>query len=44
MGKRTIAFTRLMLRKVSRNTLRNHGLLVVYAKQSYIQQIWEMIK
>jgi hypothetical protein len=32
MGQRTLAFTRLLLREVSCNTLRNHGLLVVYAK------------
>jgi hypothetical protein len=44
MGKRTLAFTRLLLREVSCNTLRNHGLLFVYAKQSCIQHIWEMIK
>jgi hypothetical protein len=44
MGLRTLAFTRLLLREVSGNTLRNHGLLVVYAKQSCIQHIWEMIK
>jgi hypothetical protein len=39
MGQRTLAFTRLLLREVSGNTLRNHGLLVVYAKQSCIQHI-----
>jgi hypothetical protein len=44
MGQRTLAFTRLLLRKVSGNTLNNHGLLVVYTKQSFIQHIWEMIK
>jgi hypothetical protein len=44
MGQRTLAFTRLLLREVSGNTLRNHGLLVVYAKQSCIQHIWELIK
>jgi hypothetical protein len=44
MGHRTLAFTRLLLREVSYNTLRNLGLLVVYAKQSFIQQIWEMTK
>jgi hypothetical protein len=44
MGQRTLAFTRLLLREVFGNTLRNHGLLVVYAKQSCIQHIWEMIK
>jgi hypothetical protein len=44
MGQRILAFTRLLLREVSGNTLRNHGLLVVYAKQSFIQHIWKMIK
>ena len=44
MGQRTLAFTRLLLREVSCNTLGNLGLLVVYAKQSFIQHIWEMIK
>jgi hypothetical protein len=44
MGRRTLAFTRLMLREVSYNTLENLGLLVVYAKQSFIQHIWEMTK
>jgi hypothetical protein len=44
MGQRTLAFTRLLLREVSGNTLRNHGLLVVYVKQSCIQNIWRMIK
>jgi hypothetical protein len=33
MGQKTLAFTRLLLREVSNNTLRNHILLVVYAKQ-----------
>jgi hypothetical protein len=37
MGQRTLAFTRLLLREVSCNTLENLGLLVVYAKQSLIQ-------
>jgi hypothetical protein len=40
----TLAFTRLLLKEVSDNTLRNHMLLVIYAKQSCIQHIWEMIK
>jgi hypothetical protein len=44
MGQMTLAFTRLLLREVSDNTLKNHRLLVVYAKQSFIQHIWEMIK
>jgi hypothetical protein len=29
IGQRTLAFTRLLLRKIFSNTLRNHGLLVV---------------
>jgi hypothetical protein len=29
MGERTLAFTRLLLKEVSNNTLRNLGLLVV---------------
>jgi hypothetical protein len=29
IGLRTLAFTRLLLREVSNNTLRNFGLLVV---------------
>jgi hypothetical protein len=29
MGQRTLAFTRLLLREVVSNTLRNHRLLVV---------------
>jgi hypothetical protein len=40
MGQRTLAFTRLLLREVSCNTLGNHRLLVVYAKQSFIQHTW----
>jgi hypothetical protein len=44
MGQRTLAFTRLLLREVSGNTLRKHGLLVVYAKRSCIQHIWIMTK
>jgi hypothetical protein len=39
MGQRTLAFTRLLLREVSYNTLGNLGLLVVYAKQSFIQHL-----
>ena len=44
MGQRTLAFTRLLLREVSDNTLGNLGLLVVYTKQSCIQHIgkWQM--
>jgi hypothetical protein len=44
MGQRSLAFTRLLLRDVSGNTHRNHGLLIVYAMQSFIQHIWEKIK
>jgi hypothetical protein len=44
MGQRTLAFTRLLLREVSCNTLGNHILLVVYAKQSFIQHTWGIIK
>ena len=44
MGYRTLAFTRLLLREVSCNTLRNLELFVVYAKQSFIQHTWEMTK
>jgi hypothetical protein len=43
MGQRTLAFTRLLLREVFGNTLGNHELRVVYAKQSCIQHIWEII-
>jgi hypothetical protein len=41
MGQRTLAFTRLLLREISCNTLGKHKLLVVYAKQSFIQHTWE---
>jgi hypothetical protein len=44
MDQRTLAFTRLLLREVSCNTLRNHGLLVVYIKQSLIQHTWGITK
>jgi hypothetical protein len=44
MGQRTLAFTRLLLREVSRNTLGNLGLLIVYAKESFIQHTWEITK
>jgi hypothetical protein len=44
MGQRTLAFTRLLLREVSCNTLGNHELLVVYAKQSFIQHTWGITK
>jgi hypothetical protein len=42
MGQSTLAFTRLLLREVSYNTLGNLGLLIVYAKQSFIRHTWEM--
>jgi hypothetical protein len=42
MGQRTLAFTRLLLREVSCNTLGNLELLVVYAEQLFIQHNWEM--
>jgi hypothetical protein len=42
MGQRTLAFTRLLLREISCNTLGNHGLLVVYTKQSFIQHTWKI--
>jgi hypothetical protein len=44
MGQRTLAFTRLLLKEIFGNTLRNHGLLVVYAKRSCIQHVWIMTK
>jgi hypothetical protein len=44
MGQRTLAFTRLLLKEVSCNTLRNLGLLVVYTKQSFIHHTWRMTK
>jgi hypothetical protein len=44
MGQRTLAFTRLLLREVSCNTLENLRLLIVYVKQSFIQHIWKMTK
>ena len=44
MGQRTLAFTGLLLREVSCNTVGNLRLLVVYAKQSFIQHIWKMTK
>jgi hypothetical protein len=44
MGQRTLAFTRLLLREISCNSLRNHGLLIVYAKQSFIQHTWGITK
>jgi hypothetical protein len=44
MGQRTLAFTRLLLREVSCNTLKNHGLLIIDAKQSFIQHNWGITK
>jgi hypothetical protein len=44
MGQRTLGFTKLMLREISCNPLMNNGLLVVYAKQSFIQHTWEITK
>jgi hypothetical protein len=44
MGQRTLAFTRLLLREVSCNTLGNLRLLVVYAKESLNQHTWGMTK
>jgi hypothetical protein len=44
MGQRTLAFTRLLFREVSDNTLGNHRLLIVYAKQSFIQHTWKITK
>jgi hypothetical protein len=44
MGQRTLAFTWLLVREVSYNTLGNHGLLIVYAKQSFIQHNWGITK
>jgi hypothetical protein len=42
IGLRTLAFTRLLLRGIFSNTLRNHELLVVSIKRSYIQYIWKV--
>jgi hypothetical protein len=36
MGKRTLAFTRILLREVYCNTLGNHGLLVVYIHSTHL--------
>jgi hypothetical protein len=44
MDQRTLSFTRLLLREVSCNTLGNHELLVVYAKQSFVQHTWGIKK
>jgi hypothetical protein len=37
MGQRTLAFTKLLLRDFSCNSLGEHRLLIVYAKQSFIK-------
>jgi hypothetical protein len=42
IGLRTLAFTRLLLRGIFGNTLRNHELLVVYIKRAYNQYIWKV--
>jgi hypothetical protein len=44
MGQRTLVFTKLLLRDFSCNSLGKHGLLVVYAKQSFIQHTWGITK
>ena len=44
MGQRTLAFTRLLRREVSCNALGDHRMLVVYAKQSFIQHTWGTTK
>jgi hypothetical protein len=44
MGQRTLAFTKLLLTEISCNALGNHKLLVVYAKQSFIQHTWGITK
>jgi hypothetical protein len=44
MGQRTLAFTTLLLREISCNTLENHKLLVVYAKKSFVQHSWGIIE
>jgi hypothetical protein len=44
MGQTTLACTRLLLREVTCSTLGNLKLLVVYAKQSFIQHTWQMTK
>jgi hypothetical protein len=37
MDQRTLAFTKLLLRDFSSNSLGKHIIFVVYAKQSFIQ-------
>jgi hypothetical protein len=38
----TLAFTKLLLRDFSCNSLGKHELLVVYVKQSFIQYTWRI--
>jgi hypothetical protein len=44
MGQRTLVFTTLLLGEVSCNPLENLRLLVVYAKQAFIQHTWGITK
>jgi hypothetical protein len=44
MGQRTLAFTKLLLKDFSYNSLGNHRLLIVYTKQSFIQHTWGITK
>jgi hypothetical protein len=44
MDQRTLAFTRLLLREISCNSLRNHKLLIVYTEESFIQHTWRITK
>jgi hypothetical protein len=44
MSQRTLAFTKLLPRDFSCNFLGKHKLLVVYAKQSFIQHTWGITK
>jgi hypothetical protein len=44
MGQRILAFTRLLLREIFYDSLGNYRLLVVYAKQSFIQHNWGITK
>lgn len=40
MCQRTLVFTKLLLRDFPCNSLEEHGLLIVYAKQPFIQYTW----
>jgi hypothetical protein len=40
----TLAFTKLLVRDFSCNSLEKHGLLVVYTKQSFIEHTWRSHK